>query len=102
MIEMIGIGMLFFIWQLGIAVIAAGIVVLAVHVMVENKGKEESKNCPKCGSAIPLKARICPECGYSYAGGAKEEELLDILEREQEEEDSLTSEEIDCDFERIE
>lgn len=99
-IEILGIIILLWAWRIGISVILIGIMYMAIYASKKNQRKTETKNCPKCQSAIPLKARICPECGYSYAGGIREDELLEILEQEQEE--KMTSDDIDCNFEKIE
>lgn len=102
-IEIIGIILLFFAWKIGIAIIFAGTILQVACVSkVHHQKENETKSCPKCKSMIPLKARICPECGYSYSSGIREEELMEIIEHEQEEEDNMTSEEIDCNFEKIE
>lgn len=100
LLEILGISILFWAWKIGCAVIISGILFLVWYIRKTNVHKSEVKNCIKCKSEIPLKARICPECGYSYSEAIKEEELLDVLEREENEE--LTSEKIDCDFEKIE
>lgn len=100
LLEIVGIVILFWTWKIGCSVIVLGILFLAWYITKTNVHKANVKNCIKCKSEIPLKARICPECGYSYAGAIEEEELLDVLEREEDED--LTSEKIDCDFEKIE
>lgn len=98
--EIIGIILLFFYWKIGISIIIAGIILLMFSKV--NVHKSETKSCPKCKSIIPLKVRICPECGYSYTSGVKEEDLLEFIEQEKDEMDNMSSDEIDCNFEKIE
>ncbi len=46
--------------------------------------------------------RICPECGYQFETGLKETEILDHIERERDQLEAMTSQEIDCNFEKVE
>lgn len=100
LLEILGIGILFWAWEIGCSFIVLGILFLTWYITKTNVHKGKVKKCIKCKSEIPLKSRICPECGYSYSGAIREEELLDVLDRKEEE--KLTSEKIDCDFEKIE
>lgn len=86
--------------QAGIAVAAAGTAFLvadAVGIMMKSGGK---KVCPRCKADIPKQSRICPECGHRYRAGVSEDKLTEYIEQEKEKE--MTSEQIDCDFEKIE
>lgn len=100
--EILGIAVLFFSWKAGIAIISAGIVLLLASIIKKDRQMADTKKCPQCKAVNPLKARICAECGYAYAAETKEEELMEIIEEEREEVDKMTSEQIDCNFEKIE
>lgn len=86
--------------QAGIVLSAAGTAALAAYatcVWIQD-GKE--KVCPECKASIPKKSRICPECGHLYSSGIPEDKLTEYVEQEKDRE--RTSEQIDCDFEKIE
>lgn len=100
MLQVLGIGFTAAGEQVGIVLSAAGTVALAACAtgIWMRDGKE--KVCPKCKAFIPKKSRICPECGHRYKDGVPEDRLTEYIEQEKEKE--LTSEKIDCDFEKIE
>lgn len=86
--------------QAGIAIVASGTVILfgcATGVLVKDR---KYMTCPECKTSIPKKSRICPECGHRYREGIPENKLTEFINQEKERE--MTSEEIDCDFEKIE
>lgn len=86
--------------QAGLAVVASGTAVLfgcATGILAQGS---KMMICPECKTRIPKKSRICPECGYRYREGIAENKLTEYISQEKEKE--MTSEEIDCDFEKIE
>lgn len=101
-IELLGMIIIFWEWKVSICLMVMGLITIMISVRDTKFLAAELKNCPKCRFPIPLKARICPECGYSYSSPIKEEELLAIIEREQDQEHDMSSEDIDCNFEKIE
>ena len=38
----------------------------------------EIKKCPICGQTIPSGAAICPECGYAFHSGQKDDTLINL------------------------
>ena len=100
--EITGLVVLFMNWKIGISIVIVGVILQMFCVSKMSSHKSELKNCPKCKSSIPIKVRICPECGYSYRNGIREEDLLELIEQEKDEVENMTSEEIDCNFEKIE
>lgn len=99
-VQILGIGALFYNWRIGMVVFAvcAGFQICYATRLAFGEGKV--KVCPECKASIPQHSRICPECGHLYQKGASEEELTGLIEKEKEEQ--MKSEEIDCDFEKIE
>lgn len=51
----------------------------------------EIKKCPICGQTIPSGAAICPECGYAFHTGQKDDSLI-TLQKELREIDALYNE----------
>lgn len=99
-LQALGIGLTVAGVHAGIVMSATGTAALAARatgILIRN-GKE--KMCPKCKAFIPKKSRICPACGHRYRDGIPEDRLTEYIEQEKEKE--MTSEEIDCDFEKIE
>ena len=83
---------------MGIIFVCTGIQFIYATISILKTSK--AKICPECKTAIPQFIRICPECGHLYQQGVSEEKLTEIIEKEKEE--KMRSEEIDCDFEKIE
>lgn len=87
-------------WRYGVFFAAGGTMLFvgyAVSLLFMGAGK---KRCPECHTITAKKNRICPECGFCFAKGIPPEELTKYIEQEQEK--AMTSEQIDCDFEKIE
>lgn len=99
-IQIVGVILLFYDFMFGIILITICILVQIGLLAGLFCQKNKVKICPECKAAIPKHSRICSECGHLYQKGASEEELTEIIEKEKEKQ--LTSEEIDCDFEKIE
>lgn len=99
-LQALGIGVTAAGVQTGIVLSAAGTAALAACAtgILIRDGKE--KMCPECKAYIPKKSRICPACGHRYRDGIPEDKLTEYIGQEKEKE--LTSEQIDCDFEKIE
>ena len=84
----------------GTAVVAVGTVGILVYATANLFQRLKEKVCPECGTRIPKCDRICAVCGYRYREGIPEEKLTEFIEKEKEKE--MSSEQIDCDFEKIE
>jgi len=53
----------------GISLIKHGDLISNVRLLddKESEGEEErTKNCPSCGSEIPIRSSVCPLCGYEF------------------------------------
>lgn len=99
-VQILGLGALFYNWWLGVAVFVVCACFQIGYATSLAFQSEKVKVCPECKASIPKHDRICPECGHLYQKGASDEELTSIIEKEKEEQ--MSSEEIDCDFEKIE
>ncbi|MCR2018306.1 zinc ribbon domain-containing protein [Blautia pseudococcoides] len=94
----VGIGLLFLRGWVGIGVIAGAMLVQAGCLAEMLVKSEKSKVCPECKSMIQRNARICYYCGYLYKN-VGDTDLTELIEEEQE---KLSSKEIDYNFEQVE
>ncbi len=101
-LQIFGLGLQFWNMEAGGAVILGGCIGQVISISREVLEKRKYKECPKCNASVLRKIRICPECGYQYGKGLKEEEIMDYIEQEQDKIDSMTSEQIDYNFDRVE
>lgn len=83
--------------KVGITVIVCSGVVMLVYLLFTNKKRVKMKSCPVCSSKMGKSLRICPECGYIFEKAKEEQQALKEMD-----EGLQCSEEIDCDFEKIE
>lgn len=94
--EIIGIALLICRQQpLGILLLSAGVllqIAYATGIMLHNRSY---KVCTRCQSMIHKSSRICPVCGFINQGPDEEKEFSDAIDR-------MSSEQIDCDFDKIE
>ena len=102
MIQLLGLGLQCWHWEAGGAVMVGSCLGQIIYITREELEKRKFKTCPKCQASVPKRFRLCPECGYQYERGMQESELMDFIEQEREEADSMTSEEIDYNFEKME
>ena len=100
--QMVGLGMQLWNWKAGGIVILGGCMGQIIYISREILNKRKLKTCPKCNASMQRQLRLCPECGYQYKKGPNEEELMDYIEQEREEADTMTSAEIDYNFEKVE
>jgi hypothetical protein len=101
-LQIVGLGVQFWNWRVGCAVILGGCLGEIAYISSAVWERQKFKPCPQCGTCVPGKVRICPECGYQYKKGFEETEILDHIEQERDKVDVMTSEEIDCNFEKVE
>lgn len=101
-LQIIGLGMQFWNWKAGCAVILGSCLGEIAYISRAALKNRKFKSCPKCGAFVLGKVRICPDCGYQYEKGIGEEKILDQLEQEMEKVDAMTSEEVDYNFEKVE
>lgn len=101
-IQLLGLGLQCWRWEIGGAVMMVSCLGQIIYITREELEKRKFKTCPKCKASVPKKLRLCPECGYQYEKGLEESELMDYIEQEREEADSMSSEEIDYNFEKME
>lgn len=101
-LQIVGLGLQFWSMEAGSAVILGGCIGQILSISKEVLEQKKYKSCPKCGASVLRNIRICPECGYQYGAGLKEEEIMDYIEQERDQIDSMTSEEIDYNFEKVE
>lgn len=101
-LQLFGLGLQFWRWEVGGAVIMGSCLGQIICISSDVLEKRKFKTCPKCKASVPRRIRICPECGHQYKKGLEESELMDYIEQERAEEDSMTSEEIDYNFEKME
>lgn len=101
-LQIVGLGVQFWNWKAGCAVILGGFLGEIAYISSIVWGRRKFKPCPKCGACVPGRVRLCPECGYQFETGLKETEILDHIERERDQVEAMTSQEIDCNFEKVE
>lgn len=94
-LDIVGIALLICGKSLGIFPLSAGIMLqlgYIVGIMLQNR---KYKVCVRCQSMIRKGSRICPVCGFVNKELDEEKELADAIDR-------MSSEQIDCDFDKIE
>lgn len=101
-IQLLGLGLQWWRWEVGGMVMMGSCLGQMIYITREELEKRKFKACPKCQASVPKKLRLCPECGYQYEKGLEENELMDYIEKEREDADSMTSKEIDYNFEKME
>lgn len=99
-VQVLGWGLMAGKWRYGALLAAGGTMLFAVYMAAFFLNSTRKKKCPECHSIILKSNRICPECGFCFAKGISSEELTEYIEKEKEK--TRTSEQIDCDFEKIE
>lgn len=93
--EIIGITLLTSRQFLGILFLSAGILLQMGYAMGIILHNRSYMVCTRCHSMIRKSSRICPVCGLINEEPDEENELADAIDR-------MSSEQIDCDFEKIE
>ena len=84
-------------YHLGAGICLAGTSLLTVYTVYLGMEKTHKKICPECQCEIRKSYRICPECGHLFQDGLSEEQLTDVIEKE----DDMSSEQIDRAFEKV-
>lgn len=93
--EIMGIALLICRKPLGVFLLLAGILLQLGYIVGIVLPNRSYKACARCQSKIHKSSRICPVCGLINEELDEEKELSDAIDR-------MSSEQIDCDFDKIE